>query len=90
MFALYDNEKQFNLYVESVAEEVRKEVVAKGFTEEFAERYAEGYAEGFAKGKKEEKIAIAKRLLDMGVLSVEQIAACTESPIKDIEALASA
>ena len=34
MFALYDNEKQFHLYVESIAEEMRKEGVTQGKEEE--------------------------------------------------------
>ena len=51
---------------------------------------ADAEERGMAKGKEEEKFAIAKRLLDIGVLSIEQIAAGTELPIKEIEALASA
>ena len=78
MFALYDNEKQFNLYVESVAEEVRKEATAKG------------RAEGVTEGKEEEKIAMAKRLLKAKKFSNDEIAEYSGLSIKDIEALASA
>ena len=51
-----------------------------------AEGIAEGKAIGLTKGKAEEKTAIAKRLLSMG-LSVQDIVKATTLSIEQIEAI---
>ena len=51
-----------------------------------AEGIAEGEAIGLTKGKAEEKTAIAKRLLSMG-LSVENIAKATSLSVEQVEAI---
>ena len=52
----------------------------------FAEGEAEGMAKGMAKGMAEEKLATAKRLLDMG-LDVQQTAKGTGLSIEEVEKL---
>jgi len=62
-------------------------------TVEFAEKKGEmkgekkGLAKGIEKGKSEEKIATAKNLLSMGLLSLEQIAQATGLTLNEIKAL---
>ena len=60
----------------------RREAKAEGI----AEGKAEGEAIGLTKGKAEEKTAIAKRLLSMG-LSVQNIVKATTLSIEQIEAI---
>ena len=54
--------------------------------DERREAKAEGKAEGIAEGKIEEKTAIAKRLLSMG-LSVQDIVKATTLSIEQVEAI---
>ena len=47
-----------------------------GYAEAYAEGYAKGYAEGYAEGKKQEALAIAKKLKAMG-MTVKEITEAT-------------
>ena len=58
----------------------------KGLAEGREKGLAEGMAEGMAKGMAEEKLATAKRLLDMG-LDVQQTAKGTGLSIEEVEKL---
>lgn len=60
--------------------------LAEGREKGLAEGMAEGMAKGMAKGMAEEKLATAKRLLDMG-LDVQQTAKGTGLSIEEVEKL---
>ena len=60
-----------------------EEGVEKGRAEGMAEGMAKGRAEGMAKGRAEERLATAKRLLDMG-LSAEQVAQGSDLPLNEV------
>ena len=47
-----------------------------GYAEAYADGYAEAYAEGYAEGRKQEALAIAKKLKAMG-MTVEEITEAT-------------
>ena len=55
----------------------------KGIEEGVEKGRAEGRAEGMAKGRAEERLATAKRLLDMG-LSAEQVAQGSDLPLNEV------
>ena len=55
----------------------------KGIEEGVEKGRAEGRAEGMAKGRAEERLATAKRLLDMG-LSAEQVAQGSGLPLNEV------
>ena len=55
----------------------------KGIEEGVEKGRAEGMAEGMAKGRAEERLATAKRLLDMG-LSAEQVAQGSDLPLNEV------
>ena len=66
-----------------------KRDVEQGRAEGIVEGRAEGIVEGRAEGKNEEKISLARKLISLGSMSREEIAALTELPIEQINKLAS-
>ena len=65
----------------------RREGLAEGRAEGRAEGLAEGRAEGLAEGRNAVKLETAKKLLEMGVLSNEQISQATGLSLEQIEKL---
>ena len=54
----------------------------------YREKYEDGKAEGMQKGKESEKLATVKRLLEMGILSLEEIARATGLTLERVEEMA--
>ncbi len=61
------------------AEEAREEGLAEG--------REEGLAEGLEKGARENALENARNLLEMGILSIEQVAQGTSLSVKEVEML---
>ena len=55
--------------------------------EDMAEARAEGKAEGREEGAYNKAVSTAKNLLEMGLLSLEQIAQATKLPLSEVAAL---
>ena len=82
-------------YGEDFAESCAKSYVethAEGYSELFAEGYAEGFAQGFAEGlalaQKQaytEKLASARSIKTLGLLSNQQIAQALCLPLSEVE-----
>ena len=86
---MIDNEARYRIEERRQYEESRKEYRDYTSTLQTAEKkgHAEGLAEGIEKGRAEEKIATARSLKAMGVLSAQQIADVTGLTVDEVERL---
>lgn len=70
--------------LEEEKELAREEGLAEGREVGLAEGKAEGHAEGIIEGERANKIKNARNLLEMNVLSIEQIAKAVELPVEEV------